>query len=51
MEDAGASAVVLHSLFEEQIRYERYELNWHLTHGTEIFGRLNGVAVSNPNRR
>jgi len=35
MEDAGAAAVVLHSLFEEQIRYERYELHWHLTHGTE----------------
>ena len=25
MEDAGAPAVVLYSLFEEQIRYERYE--------------------------
>ena len=37
MEDAGASAVVLHSLFEEQIRYERYELHWHLTHGTESY--------------
>src|SRR5574339_120950 len=24
MEDAGASAIVLYSLFEEQIRYERY---------------------------
>ena len=35
MEDAGASAVVLYSLFEEQIRYERYELHWHTTHGTE----------------
>jgi dihydroorotate dehydrogenase (fumarate) len=28
MEDAGASAVVLYSLFEEQIRYERFELHW-----------------------
>jgi dihydroorotate dehydrogenase (fumarate) len=37
MEDAGAGAVVLYSLFEEQIRYERYELNWHLTHGTESY--------------
>ena len=27
MEDAGASAVVFHSLFEEQLRYERYELH------------------------
>jgi dihydroorotate dehydrogenase (fumarate) len=37
MEDLGAAAVVLYSLFEEQIRYERYELHWHLTHGTESY--------------
>lgn len=37
MEDAGASAVVLYSLFEEQIRYERYELHWSATHGTESY--------------
>jgi dihydroorotate dehydrogenase (fumarate) len=37
MEDAGASAVVLHSLFEEQLRSERYELNYHLTSHTESF--------------
>ena len=37
MEDVGASAVVMYSLFEEQIRYDRYELNWHLTHGTESY--------------
>ena len=37
MEDAGASAVVLYSLFEEQIRSERYELDFHLTHGTESY--------------
>ena len=37
MEDAGASAVVLHSLFEEQIRYERYELHWNTTQGTESY--------------
>jgi dihydroorotate dehydrogenase (fumarate) len=37
MEDVGASAVVLYSLFEEQIRYERYELHWHLTHVTESY--------------
>ena len=37
MEDVGASAVVLYSLFEEQIRYERYELHWHTTHGTESY--------------
>jgi len=34
MEDAGAAAVVLHSLFEEQLTLERYELSHHLTQGT-----------------
>lgn len=37
LEDAGAAAVVLHSLFEEQLRLERFELFHHLTHGTESF--------------
>lgn len=37
MEDAGAAAVVLLSLFEEQIVLERHELHHHLTHGTESF--------------
>ncbi|GAB4531098.1 MAG: dihydroorotate dehydrogenase-like protein [Pleurocapsa sp.] len=35
MEDAGAAAVVLHSLFEEQLLEERYALYHHLTHSTE----------------
>jgi dihydroorotate dehydrogenase (fumarate) len=35
MEDAGASAIVLHSLFEEQIRRERDELHHRLIQGTE----------------
>jgi len=37
MEDAGASAVVLYSLFEEQLRQDRAELLHHLEHGTESF--------------
>ncbi|MGD1701196.1 dihydroorotate dehydrogenase-like protein [Dapis sp. BLCC M229] len=37
MEDAGAAAVVLHSLFEEQLRKERLELQHHLEYGTESF--------------
>ena len=37
MEDAGASAVVLQSLFEEQLRIERYELHHHLTSHTYSF--------------
>ncbi|HWX20564.1 MAG TPA: dihydroorotate dehydrogenase-like protein [Candidatus Binatia bacterium] len=34
MEDSGASAVVLYSLFEEQLRQDRVELARHLEHGT-----------------
>jgi len=37
MEDAGASAVVLHSLFEEQLRQDRLELHHHLTQGTHAY--------------
>lgn len=37
MEDAGASAVVLYSLFEEQLRRERFELAHNLEQGTESF--------------
>ncbi len=37
MEDAGASAIVLYSLFEEQLRQERLELNSRLESGTESF--------------
>jgi len=37
MEDAGASAVVLSSLFEEQLLLDRYEVHHHLTHGTDSF--------------
>ncbi len=37
MEDAGAGAVVLHSLFEEQLTKEQEALQHHLTFGTESF--------------
>jgi dihydroorotate dehydrogenase (fumarate) len=37
MEDAGASAVVLYSLFEEQLRQEEMDLEYHLAAGTESF--------------
>ena len=37
MEDAGASAVVLHSLFEEQLTLESQDLDRFLTSGTESF--------------
>ena len=37
LEDAGASAVVLYSLFEEQLRQEEMDLEYHLNAGTESF--------------
>jgi dihydroorotate dehydrogenase (fumarate) len=37
MEDAGASAVVMHSLFEEQIRLEELGLDRNLNQGTETY--------------
>lgn len=37
LEDAGASAIVLYSLFEEQIRQENANLEYHLEAGTESF--------------
>lgn len=37
MEDAGAGAIVLYSLFEEQLHQEEFALNHHLTHGTESY--------------
>jgi dihydroorotate dehydrogenase (fumarate) len=37
LEDAGASAIVLYSLFEEQLRQESFELEHHLSQGTNSF--------------
>jgi dihydroorotate dehydrogenase (fumarate) len=37
MEEAGAAAVVLHSLFEEQIHLDSDNLDRVLDHGTESF--------------
>ncbi|MDZ7315826.1 MAG: dihydroorotate dehydrogenase-like protein [candidate division KSB1 bacterium] len=37
LEDAGAAAVVLYSLFEEQIAFEQEELNYFLDRGTGSF--------------
>jgi len=37
LEEAGAAAVVMHSLFEEQITLESHQLDHFLTHGTESF--------------
>src|SRR5574341_595993 len=37
MEDSGAGAVVMYSLFEEQINQESHELDHFLTHGAESY--------------
>ena len=37
LEDAGAGAVVIFSLFEEQLRQEQLALHHHLTYGTESY--------------
>jgi dihydroorotate dehydrogenase (fumarate) len=37
MEDAGASAVVLHSLFEEQVKGEQDAIQYHMMYGTDSF--------------
>jgi len=38
LEDAGASAVVMYSLFEEQITSEGYYLDYYLSQGIDSFG-------------
>lgn len=38
LEDAGASAVVLYSLFEEEINRQSHLINRYLTEGTESYG-------------
>lgn len=37
LEDAGAAAIICHSLFEEQITHESGELDHYLSHGTESY--------------
>jgi len=37
LEDAGASAVVMYSLFEEQVTLESYYVDYYLTHATESY--------------
>lgn len=37
LEDAGASAIVMYSLFEEQVAHEAAELDHYLSYGTESF--------------
>jgi dihydroorotate dehydrogenase (fumarate) len=37
LEEAGASAIVLYSLFEEQLKQEEADLDYHMAAGTESF--------------
>ncbi|WP_126599728.1 dihydroorotate dehydrogenase-like protein [Dictyobacter aurantiacus] len=37
LEDAGAAAIVMYSLFEEQITYESQQLDHYLSHGTDTY--------------
>lgn len=37
LEDAGAAAIICHSLFEEQITHESGELDHYLSHGTDSY--------------
>src|SRR5215212_5206220 len=37
LEDAGASAVVMYSLFEEQVTLESYYIDYYLTHNTNSY--------------
>jgi len=38
LEDAGAAAVVMYSLFEEQIGFDSYYIDYHLTQGIDSYG-------------
>ncbi len=46
LEDAGASAIVLYSLFEEQLHQESQALDHHLTAGTESFAEATSFFPS-----
>src|SRR5436309_12347443 len=37
LEEAGAAAIVMYSLFEEQITHESYELDYYLSRGTHSY--------------
>ncbi len=38
LEDAGIGAIVMYSLFEEQITHDSYQLDHHLSYGSESYG-------------
>ncbi|MEO0646023.1 MAG: dihydroorotate dehydrogenase-like protein [Cyanobacteria bacterium J06650_10] len=48
MEDTGAGAVVLHSLFEEQLEKDRFETDYYLSKGTEIYHEAHSYFQKQP---
>ena len=48
MEDAGAGAVVLHSLFEEQLEKDRFEIDYYLSKGTENYPKARAYFQKQP---
>ena len=48
LEDAGAGAVVLHSLFEEQLHKDRIELDYYLNQGTESYAEALSYMPNRP---
>lgn len=48
MEDAGAGAVVLHSLFEEQLHKDRVQMEHYLTQGTESYAEALSYSPPRP---
>jgi len=48
MEAAGAGAIVMYSLFEEQITYESRQLDYYLSHGSESYAEALSYFPSMP---
>jgi dihydroorotate dehydrogenase (fumarate) len=48
LEDAGASAVVMYSLFEEQVTLESYYIDHYLTHGSESYSEAQNYFQDMP---
>jgi dihydroorotate dehydrogenase (fumarate) len=46
MEDAGASAIVLHSLFQEHVSMERHQPHFHPIYGVETFSGGMGYSAT-----
>jgi dihydroorotate dehydrogenase (fumarate) len=49
LEDAGASAVVMYSLFEEQVTLESYYVDYYLRHGSESYSEAQSYFQDMPN--